>query len=126
MHLLQGLEVVCIPSVLQINYALVQLIIRLLAEGLVRRFRTVLICIHNIHVIGIIHHFCCIWLLDIDRRCRWRFRLLCVREAAHSTHATLEADIVHLVHRLAGVRHDPEVAIFVHRAYLSFEAVHEI
>lgn len=103
MHLLQGLKVVCIPSVLQINYALVQLVIRLLAEWLVRRVRTVLIWIHRIQVIGIVHHFCCIWLLDIDWLCRLRFCFLCIREAAYSTHATLEADIVHLIHWLAGV-----------------------
>lgn len=103
---------------------MVKLVIGVLPEGLVRSLLSIRIYINRIQVIRIVHHLRCIWLLNIDGW--WLVLLGIIREAADSTHAALEAYVVHLVHGLAGVGHDSEVAILVHGGDLSFEAVHEI
>ena len=56
----------------------------------------------------------------------WSFGRWRIRKTAYSTHATLEADIIHFVNGLTGILHDSEVTVLVHRRNLALKPIHEI
>lgn len=51
---------------------------------------------------------------------------LLLGDAADSTHARLEAYIIHFIYGLVGPLHDAEVPILVHCRDLALESVHEV
>ena len=113
-HALRG-----VPLLLELDHALVELIVRVLAKWLVDVLLGVplVLSIQAGRVIGL-------GLVPVaggDRVVR-----LLLSDAADSAHAGLEADIVHFVNGLVGPLHDAEVPIFIHCRDLALESVHEV
>lgn len=116
--------VVCTTPVLELYNALVQLIVRVLPEGLVRRILLlILVDARQVRLISSAHLRVSLVGRGRLRRCSF-LRLRCyVTDAAHSA---LKANVIHFVHWLARLLDYAEVSILVHGRYLSLEAVHEV
>ena len=90
----------------------------MLTEGLVGCFLLILHIIY-VRIIGGVH----LRVRFVD----WVLGFLGLRcYITYTAHATLEANIVHLIDRLARLLHYAQVTVFVHGGYLTFEAIHEI
>ena len=113
-HALRG-----VPLLPELNHALVELVIRVLAKWLVDVLLSVSLVLHVLadRVIGL-------GLVPVGR-CDLSLWLL-LSDAADSAHARLEADIIHFIYGLVGPLHDAQVPILVHCRDLALESVHEV
>ena len=116
--------VVCTAPVLQLDNALIQLVVRVLPEGLV--CRVLLLVLGDARQVGLVGRA----HLRVSRVGRGSLRGCCLLRlgcyVADAAHAALKANVVHFVHGLARLLHYTEVAILVHGRYLALEAVHEV
>lgn len=113
-HALRG-----VPLLFQLHHALLELVIRVLAKWLVDvllGFSLVLDVLDG--------RFIGLGLVPVGRGdC---ILGLLLSDAADSTHARLEANIIHFIYGLVGPLHDTEVPILVHCRDLALESVHEV
>lgn len=117
-----GACIVGVPSVLQFNNALIQLVVRVLPERLVRPLPLLAILVYCVQITCIVHSLhlgTTFRLVDIEGRAFWRLR----RDVAYSTHSTLEPYVIHFVNRLTCLLHDAKVPVFLHRCDFTFEPV---
>ena len=116
--------VVCTAPILQLYYALIQLIVRVLPERLVGRVLLLILGdAGQVRLVGRTH-------LRVSLVSRGRLRRRCLLRlgcyVADAAHAALKANVVHFIHGLARLLHYAEVAILVHGRYLALESVHEV
>lgn len=108
-----------VPLLLELDHALVELVIGVLAKWLVDVLLGVSLVLHVLagRLIGL-------GLVPVRRRDLILGLLL--SDAADSAHARLEANIIHFIYGLVGPLHDAKVSILVHRRDLALKSVHEV